>query len=69
MNATLRSLLDELYAQGLAHDEAQADRLLRRRNLEPQSAELLALTVRPSSASEWAPQPWSTLTARPSSGA
>ncbi len=46
MNATLRSLLDELYAEGLAHDEAQADRLLRRRNLEPQSAELLALTVR-----------------------
>lgn len=36
-----RKILDELYADGVAYDAAQADRLLRRRNLEPDAAELL----------------------------
>lgn len=46
MDTQLRPLLDALYADGLAHDAAQSDRLLRRRNLEPDAAELLALVVR-----------------------
>ena len=41
-----RALLDELYADGSAHDARQSDRLLRRRNLEPNAAELLTLAVR-----------------------
>jgi predicted O-methyltransferase YrrM len=41
-----RALLAELYADGLAHDAAQDDRLLRRRNVEPATADLLALVVR-----------------------
>jgi predicted O-methyltransferase YrrM len=41
-----RALLAELRVDGLAHDAAQEDRLLRRRNLEPGTAELLALVVR-----------------------
>jgi predicted O-methyltransferase YrrM len=41
-----RELLAELHADGLAHDAAQEDRLLRRRNLEPCTADLLALVVR-----------------------
>lgn len=36
-----RTLLDELYADGVAYDAAQSDRLQRRRNLEPDAAELL----------------------------
>lgn len=36
-----RTLLDELYADGVAYDAARADRLQRRRNLEPDAAELL----------------------------
>ncbi|MBM7790455.1 hypothetical protein [Tenggerimyces flavus] len=36
-----RTLLDELYADGVAYDAAQPDRLQRRRNLEPDAAELL----------------------------
>lgn len=46
MDERLRALLDELRADGLAHDAAQPDRLLRRRNLEPDAAELLTLAVR-----------------------
>jgi predicted O-methyltransferase YrrM len=42
----LRTLLDELYADGARHDDAEPDRLRRRRNLEPGSAELLALLLR-----------------------
>jgi predicted O-methyltransferase YrrM len=41
-----RALLAELHTDGLTYDAAQADRLLRRRNLEPDAAELLALVVR-----------------------
>ena len=46
MNEHLSRFLDELYADGVAHDAAQPDRLLKRRNLEPESAHLLALIVR-----------------------
>jgi len=46
MNQRLSAFVRELYADGVTHDAAQPDRLLRRRNLEPASAELLGLTVR-----------------------
>jgi predicted O-methyltransferase YrrM len=46
VNARRRALADELYAAGRAHDERQADRLDRWRNVEPETAELLALLVR-----------------------
>lgn len=46
MDETLRALLADLYADGTAHDEAQPDRLRRRRNLEPDSAALLTLVLR-----------------------
>ena len=35
-----------MYADGVAHDAAQQDRLLKHRNLEPATAELLSLMVR-----------------------
>jgi predicted O-methyltransferase YrrM len=41
MDSALRDLLDELYADGVAFDATQDDRLLTRRNLEPASAGLL----------------------------
>jgi predicted O-methyltransferase YrrM len=46
MNLELRRFLDEFYAAGVAHDAAQPDRLLKHRNLEPPTAELLSLVVR-----------------------
>ncbi len=46
MNARRRALADELYASSRAHDERQADRLDRWRNVEPETAELLAVLVR-----------------------
>jgi predicted O-methyltransferase YrrM len=46
MNQRLGAFLDELYTDGAAHDAAQQDRLLKRRNLEPATAELLSLIVR-----------------------
>lgn len=46
MDDRRRALLAELYADGLAYDAAQDDRLLRRRNLEPDAADLLAHVVR-----------------------
>jgi predicted O-methyltransferase YrrM len=45
-----RALLDELHAEGVAHDAQQPDRLLRRRNLENDAAELLTMAVRMSGA-------------------
>jgi SAM-dependent methyltransferase len=38
--------LDELYRQGCAHDAEQTDRLARWRNIEPDTARLLAVLVR-----------------------
>jgi predicted O-methyltransferase YrrM len=46
MNQRLSAFLDELHSSGVAHDAAQRDRLLKHRNLEPPTAELLSLTVR-----------------------
>ncbi|GAA1870326.1 O-methyltransferase [Asanoa iriomotensis] len=46
MDEPTRALLADLYADGVHHDAAQPDRLLRRRNLEPDTAGLLAQLVR-----------------------
>lgn len=46
MDSALRTFLDELHADGARHDDAESDRLRRRRNLEPGSAELLTLVLR-----------------------
>lgn len=46
MDNQLRDLLADQYAEGTRHDAAQPDRLRRRRNLEPETAELLAMLVR-----------------------
>jgi predicted O-methyltransferase YrrM len=46
MNPRLFAFVDELYTDGVAHDVAQPDRLLKYRNLEPATAELLSLIVR-----------------------
>ena len=46
MNQRLFAFVNELHASGVAHDEAQPDRLLKHRNLEPATADLLSLTVR-----------------------
>ena len=46
MNEARRAFLDELYAHGRQHDASHADRLLRLRNVEPETAELLGVLVR-----------------------
>jgi predicted O-methyltransferase YrrM len=46
VDAALESLLSSLYASGIAHDEAEPDRLRRLRNLEPDAAALLTLVLR-----------------------
>jgi predicted O-methyltransferase YrrM len=46
----LTELLDELHRRGVEHDAAKSDRLERLRNLEPDSARLLALLVRATAA-------------------
>jgi predicted O-methyltransferase YrrM len=46
MDQRLSTFLTELYADGVAHDAAQPDRLRKRRNLEPETAHLLGLIVR-----------------------
>jgi predicted O-methyltransferase YrrM len=45
MDAEVRRFVDELYAEGLRHDAAQPDRELRRRNIGPEAAALLAVVV------------------------
>src|SRR5271167_501124 len=50
MNDRLQALLDELHRDGVAHDEARTDRLERLRNVEPDTAALLALLIRATSA-------------------
>jgi predicted O-methyltransferase YrrM len=42
----LNALVEQLYREGREHDAALADRRARRRNLEPDTAALLALLVR-----------------------
>jgi predicted O-methyltransferase YrrM len=46
MDRKLAELLEELYARGREHDADQADRLDRLRNVEPDSARLLAVLIR-----------------------
>ena len=46
MNQRLLKFLENLYTDGEAHDRAQPDRLLKRRNLEPDTADLLSMVVR-----------------------
>src|SRR5262245_66621804 len=46
MNERLAAFVHELYADGVTHDAAQPDRLRKRRNLEPATAEFLSLIVR-----------------------
>src|SRR5262245_17723156 len=46
MNHDLRRFFDDLHATGAAHDAAQPDRLLKYRNLEPATGELLTLVAR-----------------------
>src|SRR5579875_3909282 len=50
MDEQVRSVLEELHAYGVAHDADKQDRLERLRNLEPDTAALLALIVRATSA-------------------
>jgi hypothetical protein len=42
----LARVLDDLYQEGRAHDGPLADRLLRRRNMTPEAAQLIALLIR-----------------------
>ncbi len=42
----MAAVLDEMHRHGVAHDAARADRLERLRNVEPDSAQVLALLVR-----------------------
>jgi predicted O-methyltransferase YrrM len=46
VNAARRAVADEVLAVARAHDAAQADRLARFRNVEPETAELLGVLVR-----------------------
>lgn len=46
MRAARRALAEQLLVQSREHDAAQTDRLARFRNLEPETAELLAVLVR-----------------------
>lgn len=46
MDANLAALLDELHCYGAEHDAGRADRLERLRNVEPDTARVLALLVR-----------------------
>lgn len=46
MDPTRRRLAEELYAESREHDAAQADRLARFRNVEPDTAELLGVLIR-----------------------
>jgi len=46
MDAELAALLSELHEFGASHDAQRADRLQRLRNLEPETARVLALLVR-----------------------
>jgi predicted O-methyltransferase YrrM len=50
MHDGLSALLDELHRHGVEHDAGRADRLERLRNVEPDTARLLAVLVRTSGA-------------------
>jgi predicted O-methyltransferase YrrM len=46
MDDTLRAVIDELHRHGVEHDAGKADRLERLRNVEPDTAQVLAALVR-----------------------
>jgi predicted O-methyltransferase YrrM len=46
MDQQVADFLEDLYADGREHDEGLADRLARRRNVEPDTARLLSLLIR-----------------------
>jgi predicted O-methyltransferase YrrM len=46
VDAQLAEFLDDLYRRGLEYDQAQSDRLKRWRNVEPETARMLAVLVR-----------------------
>jgi predicted O-methyltransferase YrrM len=46
MNPERRAIADEIYAHGVEFDAQQSNRLARLRNLEPETAELLAVLAR-----------------------
>lgn len=46
MDARLRTLLEDLHRRGVEHDAGESDRRARLRNVEPDTAALLALLVR-----------------------
>ena len=50
MDERLSALLDRLHREGVEHDQAESDRLRRLRNLEPDTAAVLALLVRATAA-------------------
>lgn len=50
MNPSRRAIADDVFAAGRAYDAQQPNRLDRLRNLEPETAELLAVLVRATSA-------------------
>jgi len=45
MDEALQAVLDELHRHGAEHDAGKADRLARLRNVEPDSARVLAVLV------------------------
>jgi predicted O-methyltransferase YrrM len=50
VDARLRVVLDELHREGVEHDRGEPERVRRFRNLEPESAAVLALLVRATAA-------------------
>src|SRR6476620_2687432 len=46
MDGALATILEELHREGAEHDATKADRLQRLRNLEPDTARVLAVLVR-----------------------
>ena len=50
MDAARRELLEQLYRDSREHDAAQADRLQRFRNVEPESAALMAVLIKATNA-------------------
>ncbi|HYM54416.1 MAG TPA: hypothetical protein VES97_03580, partial [Solirubrobacteraceae bacterium] len=46
MDEQLRTYLEDLHRRGREHDAVKSDRLERLRNVEPDTAQLLALLVR-----------------------
>lgn len=46
MNERLSSYLTKLHAEGVSYDAAQTDRLHRRRNLDPETAQFIAMQIR-----------------------